>query len=90
VMCLPNIGSMIMLGYKKGVQVGEPYFLDREDASGTSWSMPIGKEELKLRIHFTINWQTLRYRWSVEHQKDGAWSIAADTFGKCQDRTVTP
>jgi hypothetical protein len=79
--------ALMMLGYKKGVQIGEPYFLERQDPPGNSWVMPTKLKNM--RIHFTINWQTLRYRWSVERQKNGIWSAAADAFGKCEDRTAT-
>ncbi len=78
--------ALMMLGYKKGVQVGEPYFLDKD---GEAWMMPM-KENM--RIRFTINWKTLRYRWAIETKTkvNPYWTIAADHFGQCEDRTIPP
>lgn len=79
-----------MLDYKKGIQLGAPVVFDKDDVSGNSWVMLTKVKGM--RIHFTINWQTLRYRWSVEEQKYGAWAVVekADTFGQCEDRTLHP
>ena len=84
--------GLLMLGYKMGIQNGEPVVFDKDkdDVRGNSWVM---LTKIKgMRIHFTINWQTLRYRWSVESQKSGTWAVVegADTFGQCEDRTVHP
>jgi hypothetical protein len=80
--------GLLMLGYKKGIQLGEPVVFDKDDVRGNSWVMLTKVKGM--RIHFTINWQTLRYRWSVEEQRLGAWTAigTADTFGQCEDRTV--
>jgi hypothetical protein len=84
--------GLLMLGYKMGIQNGEPVVFDKDkdDVRGNSWVM---LTKIKgMRIHFTINWRTLRYRWSVEEQKYGVWAVVekADTFGQCEDRTVHP
>jgi hypothetical protein len=84
--------SLLMLGYKKGIQVGEGYLLDKDDALGNSFVSTA--DEKGIRIHFSINWKTMRYRWSIEIKQDGMWAVApvenGDTFGKCEDRTVQP
>jgi hypothetical protein len=82
--------GLLMLGYKKGIQNGDPVVFDKDGIAGNSWVM---LTKIKgMRIHFTINWQTLRYRWSVEEQRSGAWAVVenADTFGQCEDRTTKP
>jgi hypothetical protein len=82
--------GLLMLGYKKGIQLGDPVVLDKDDVRDNSWVMLTKVKGM--RIHFTINWQTLRYRWSIEEQKYGAWTVVekADTFGQCEGRTLRP
>ena len=77
-------GFVIVRGYDKGVAWSENVYLDKD---GDSWisekGAPINNEQL--RVRFTVNWQTLRYKYSAEIlAANGSLRGEDATYGRCE------
>jgi hypothetical protein len=71
-------------GYAKGVPIGDEEYYDKD---GDTWVGEIVKLDTAnlLRMRFTISWQTLRYKRSVEMLKpDKTYRSELAHFGKCE------
>ena len=79
---------LIVRGYNKGIAFDNNEFYDKD---GSSWLNEatgfIDKAETKqMRIRLTINWETLRYKRSVEIlDHDSRFLSEVARFGRCED-----
>jgi hypothetical protein len=76
---------LIVRGYNKGVPWQSESFLDRDEGSWISDQRMLNKHT-PIRIRFTIDWQTLRYKWAVEVlNMDSTYRSEVASFGKCEE-----
>lgn len=76
---------LIVRGYNKGVPWESESFFDRDEGSWISDQRMLDKHT-PIRIRFTIDWQTLRYKWAVEVlNMDSTYRSEVASFGKCEE-----
>lgn len=76
---------LIVRGYAKGIPFKDEEFYEKDGASWVGEVHDVDAEN-SLRVRFTINWQTLRYKRAVEmldHELHFKREVAR--FGKCED-----
>jgi hypothetical protein len=76
---------LIVRPYAKGIAFDENAFYEKD---GNSWGSDIYKLNAKnsMRIRLTINWQTIRFKRSVEGlDAQGKYVREESRFGKCED-----
>lgn len=79
---------LIARGYNKGIAFDNNEFYDKD---GASWVNEAGgflptDNTKQLRIRLTINWETLRYKRSVEIlDRDSRFLSEVARFGRCED-----
>lgn len=76
---------LIVRGYNKGVPWESESFLDGDEGSWISDQRMLNRHT-PFRIRFTIDWQTLRYKWAVEVlNMDSTYRSEVASFGKCEE-----
>lgn len=77
---------LIVRGYDKGVVIGAEDFYDRNEDSWVGDTFILGKQPKKLgRIRFTITWETLQYKRTVEIlNPDMSLNGQYARYGKCE------
>lgn len=80
---------LIARGYNKGIAFDNEDFYDKD---GASWvikdavPLPSDTEGRQLRIRLTVNWETLRYKRSVEIlDRNSKYLSETARFGRCED-----
>jgi hypothetical protein len=76
---------LIIRGYAKGIPFKDEEYYEKD---GSTWLSPVYDFDAKnsMRIRFTINWQTLRYKRAVEMlDHDLHYKSEVAKFGKCED-----
>ena len=77
---------LLMLGYNKGIAQRSPEVLDKDpDSVSDSYTDDLLVHKQRIRLRFTINWKTLRFKRSIE-KPDGEEVFRL--FGTCIDRTA--
>ncbi|HEV2288314.1 MAG TPA: hypothetical protein VGR81_05105 [Candidatus Acidoferrales bacterium] len=77
-------GFLMVQGYDKGVPWQSDELLRKDEGSWVSDERMLDKHTL-VRIKFTINWQTLRYKWAAEALNlDSTYRSEVASFGKCE------
>jgi hypothetical protein len=81
---------LIVRGYDKGVVIGAEDSYDRDEDSWAGGTFVLGKQPKHLgRMRFTITWETLRYKRTVEVLNADMSSIGQYArYGKCE--SVSP
>jgi hypothetical protein len=80
-----NKDFLIVRGYAKGIPFKDEEYYNQD---GSTWLSAVYDLDPKnsMRIRFTINWQTLRYKKSVEMlDHDLHYKSEIAKFGKCED-----
>jgi hypothetical protein len=67
-------------GYQQGVPWANESFLDKDGESWVTDKFILPTTKVPAVVRFTLNWQTLRYKWSVEY---GSGKESAN-FGRCE------
>lgn len=77
---------LIIRDYVKGIPSDHQSFFDKQGSSWVSGLKTLDKKRnLKIQVRLTIDWQTLRYRWSVEvTDPNSSFPQVADSFGRCE------
>lgn len=78
---------LIMRGYNKGIAFDNNDFYQKDGASWVTETGPLDKTGTKkIRVRVTINWETLRYKRSVEIlDRDSQFLSEVAHFGRCED-----
>ena len=79
---------LIIRGYNKGIAMNEEEFFDKDGSSWISEAAPAPSDKAGrlLRIRITINWETLRFKRSVEIlDRNSKYLSELAHFGKCED-----
>jgi len=70
-----------MRGYTKGVAWKEELFFDKDGDSWVTEKFPLGDTRTPAVVRFSINWQTLRYKYAVEYGE----GRERGSFGRCEE-----
>jgi len=79
---------LIVRGYNKGIAMNEEEFFDMDGSSWISEAAPTPSDKAGrlLRIRITINWETLRFKRSVEIlDRNSKYLSELAHFGRCED-----
>jgi hypothetical protein len=75
---------LMVRGYAKGIPWRGEEFLEKDEESWISDQRMLD-ESTPIRIRFSINWQTLRYKYAVEIlNMDSTYRSEAASFGHCE------
>jgi len=82
---------LIVRGYNKGIAFDNNEFYEKDGASWISETGPLDKAGTKkIRVRLTINWETLRFKRSVEIlDHDSKYVSEVARFGRCEDVSPT-
>lgn len=76
---------LMVRGYAKGIPWRAEEFLQKDEQSWISDQRMLD-ERTPIRIRFTINWQTLRYKYAVEIlNMDSSYRAETASFGHCEE-----
>jgi hypothetical protein len=76
---------LMVRGYAKGIPWRAEEFLEKDEQSWISDQRMLN-ENTPIRIRFTINWQTLRYKYAVEIlNMDSSYRTEEASFGHCEE-----
>ena len=79
---------LMVRGYAKGIPWRGEEFLEKDEESWISGQHMLD-ERTPIRIRFSINWQTLRYKYSVEVLNlDSTYRSEVASFGSCEELPV--
>ena len=82
---LMNKDFLMVRGYPKGIPWKAEEFLEKDEASWVS-DQHMLDENTPVRIRLTVNWQTLRYKNSVELlNMDSTYRSEVASFGRCEE-----
>jgi hypothetical protein len=76
---------LMVRGYAKGIPWRGEEYLEKDEESWISDQRMLD-ERTPIRIRFTINWQTLRYKYAVEIlNMDSSFRAETASFGHCEE-----
>jgi len=76
---------LMVRGYAKGIPWRGEEFLEKDEESWIS-DQHMLDERTPIRIRFSINWQTLRYKYAVEVlNMDSTYRSEVASFGRCEE-----
>jgi len=76
---------LMVRGYAKGIPWRGEEFLEKDEESWIS-DQHMLDERTPIRIRFSINWQTLRYKYAVEVlNMDSTYHSEVASFGRCEE-----
>jgi hypothetical protein len=79
---------LMVRGYPKGIPWRGEEFLEKDEGSWVS-DQHMLDELTPIRIRFNVNWQTLRYKYSVEVlNMDSTYRSEVASFGRCEELPV--
>lgn len=78
---------LIVRGYNKGIAFDNNDFYEKDGSSWITETGPLDKSGTKkLRVRLTINWETLRFKRSVEILDNNSKYLSeVARFGRCED-----
>ena len=80
-----NKDFLMVRGYPKGIPWKAEEFLEKDEASWIS-DQHMLNEDTTVRIRLTVNWQTLRYKYSVELLNiDSTYRSEVASSGQCEE-----
>jgi hypothetical protein len=76
---------LMVRGYAKGIPFADQQYLNKDGDSWVSDNRKLDKEGKFLRDRLTVNWQTLRFKRSIEtFHADSTFMGELPNFGKCE------